>query len=132
MRTNVGGRDSLRLTQCLLDASVPLERIRQLQMRGKTERTCCTRRRIHDGGNYWKHWKGSAGQKLTKCLKSWSVETLRPQLLTGIEEDAAPTPYNSLPARCVMYDVRCTQPWRKIVPSSLPQGRSLRCERHGV
>ena len=33
MRTDIGDRESLRFAQCLLDAGVPLKRVRQLQMR---------------------------------------------------------------------------------------------------
>src|SRR5205814_1945415 len=53
MRSHIGDSESLRLPKGLLEAGVPLERIRQLQMRSKASRTgesAC--RGVHDWGNH--------------------------------------------------------------------------------
>src|SRR5258708_155935 len=86
MGTNIGGSESLRLTQCLLDAGIPLKCVGQLETRGESVRARCPHRRIHDGGNHNRSWKRSA-HKLTVCVKPRTIEAFRAQLLPSVKEN---------------------------------------------
>src|SRR5436190_11975232 len=83
-------------------------------------------RRICDDWNHlWIYWKRhSEVEGLSH--KPRTVETERSQLLTGIEENSAAATDDCLPVRYAMKNVRDAQPWRKVVPGSLPKRRTLR------
>src|SRR5258708_4804277 len=96
-------------------------------MRGEAVQRLAPYGRVQDGRDGWEHRKGSGSGGTRNNPRP--LESQRPQLLAGVEENAAPATHHRFPARRVVKDVRTTQPRREVVPGGMPEGRTLRGER---
>src|SRR5690348_54332 len=135
MRTNVRRGERLRITECLLNAPIPLKRIRKLEVGSKTvcHGTIGRLRRVHDRRrrglpSSWK-WRSQASLRISqkvKRTKTWACKAYCTPLLTCIEEYSTSPTQHRLPARRIIQRVGNAQAGGKVIPSGLPERRPLR------
>ena len=130
MRAHEACRECLILAEPLLDAGIPLDSVRQLQLMGETgetvrrarRRLCHNREHARSVEVEW-IWVRKEG---VDCLKSRLSEPSAARLIASVEIDSSAAAEHGLPALSFAQSVRDAQPGSKIEPRGVPERRALR------